>query len=213
VLRAELLQMSEVDEHAQWRRLDAALHGFFRGRVSDEQVRADLVQDVLLRIHERREQLRDDDRLSAWAFRVARNALVDHYRGAPAAEALPELSVPGHDVDLPNDAPQVLGSWLRGQIDSLPPRYREALELTELRGLSQVEAARELGVPTSTLKSRVQRGRALLHAELLSCCAVELDVRGRVTDFTPRAASNATDACDCDPSSCTPPPGPGKLDA
>ena len=58
--------------------------------------------------------------------------------------------------------------------------------------------SQNIGVPYSTLKSRVQRGRDLLHAELLGCCAVELDARGRVTDFEPRS---------CKPCGCTPKTG------
>jgi RNA polymerase sigma-70 factor (ECF subfamily) len=202
-------QMNQIDqaspEHeAQWRRLDQVLHRFFRGRVADDQLRADLVQDVLLRMQERREQLREDDRLEAWAYRIARNVLVDHHRRARRSEPLPEHGELGELGEPPpeptNDAPRVLGSWLRMQIEQLPARYRDVLELTELRGLSQREAATTLGLPSSTIKSRVQRGRELLHAELLSCCAVELDVRGRVTDYTPRPAS----PCGCTPSTCKP---------
>ena len=173
-----------LDPAGEWRRVDAALHGFYRARVPDPQLRADLVQDVLLRMHERREQLREDDRLDAWAFRIARNVLVDHLRRARPTDALPELGAPAPEPS--DDAPQILGAWLRAQIDTLPPRYREVLELTELRGLSQREAAEALGLPYSTLKSRVQRGRDQLHAQLLQCCDVEVDVRGRVTDFSPR---------------------------
>ncbi|PRP90147.1 ECF RNA polymerase sigma factor SigE [Enhygromyxa salina] len=175
---------ASIDE-ADWRRLDAVLHGFFRARVANPDARADLVQDVLLRIHERREQLREGDRLDAWAFRIARNALVDYHRRSRPQVELPELSEPPPEPV--NDAPRVLGSWLRGQIELLPPRYREVLELVELQGLSQREAATALSLPYSTLKSRVQRGRDLLHAKLLECCAVELDVRGRVSDYQPRA--------------------------
>jgi RNA polymerase sigma-70 factor, ECF subfamily len=168
-------QMNQIDqaspEHeAQWRRLDQVLHRFFRGRVADDQLRADLVQDVLLRMQERREQLREHGEL------------------------------PDQLGEPPNDAPRVLGAWLRVQIEQLPARYRDVLELTELRGLSQREAATTLGLPYSTIKSRVQRGRERLHAELLSCCAVELDVRGHVTDFAPRPSS----ACGCTPTTCKP---------
>lgn len=169
----------------RWRSIDAALQGFFQSRVGDPQARADLVQEVLLRMHERRDQLRDHDRLEAWAFRIARNALIDHYRRKHPSEQLPELVEP--EPEPTHRSAEILGTWLRSRIEQLPASYREAIELTELRGLSQREAADALGVPYSTLKSRVQRGRDLLHAELLSCCAVELDARGRVTDFEPRS--------------------------
>lgn len=188
--------MTDADPE-RWRSLAAALHGFFASRVAEPQARADLVQEVLLRMVERREQLRDEDRLEAWAFRIARNAWVDWLRRTrPSAELDPESVEldPGRETSEPDRRETILAAYLRNRIPSLPGHYREALELTELEGLSQREAADRLGVAYSTLKSRVQRGRDLLHADLLQCCAVELDVRGRVTDFTPRACQ----PCGCE---------------
>lgn len=185
--RAGAALASDERERERWRELERALQGFFRARVREPALRDDLVQDVLLRVHAQREQLREDDRLEAWMFRIARNVWVDHLRRAKPGQPLPEgLADPEAMKPEPNPAPQILGAYLQGQIASLPPRYREVLELTEGEGLSQREAAARLGLPYSTLKSRVQRGRDLLHAELLRCCEVELDARGRVTDFEPR---------------------------
>jgi RNA polymerase sigma-70 factor (ECF subfamily) len=200
-------QPRDAELAEQWRHLDAALHGFFRSRIADPQLRDDLVQEVLLRMHERWDQLREHGRIDAWAFRIARNALIDHYRRHRGSEPLGELSDPEleseSESESNDEAPRVLGTWLTMQIATLPPRYREALELTELRGLSQREAARLLGVAESTFKSRVQRGRDLLHAALLRCCAVEIDVRGRVMDFAPRTGRDQT-GCGCTPTTCDP---------
>jgi RNA polymerase sigma-70 factor (ECF subfamily) len=192
---------TESSEAPTWQRLDAALNAFFRTRVADPDLRADLVQDVLLRMHERREQLREHGRLDAWTFRIARNVLIDHYRRHRSGEPLPELAEPEPESE--DQAPRVLGAWLSNQIAELPPRYREALELTEVRGLSQREAAKLLGIADSTFKSRVQRGRDLLHGELLRCCAVEIDTRGHVMDFTPRSSPAGND-CGCTASTCNP---------
>jgi RNA polymerase sigma-70 factor (ECF subfamily) len=163
------------------------------------------VQDVLLRMHERWDQLREHGRIDAWAFRIARNSLIDHYRRHRSSEPLEDASDPALELASGSDeeAPRVLGTWLTMQIAALPARYREALELTELRGLSQREGAKLLGVAESTFKSRVQRGRDLLHADLLRCCAVEIDARGRVMDFAPRRGRDGSD-CGCTPTTCNP---------
>ena len=80
-------------------------------------------------------------------------------------------------------------------VSMLPSPYREALTLTELEGLSQREAAEMLGISTSGMKSRVQRGRAKLRQALEDCCHIALDARGRVTDFEVREDGKLPDGC------------------
>jgi len=64
----------------------------------------------------------------------------------------------------------------------VPEGYRNALELTDLGELTQDEAAARLGLITSGMKSRVQRGRRMLRAEVARCCRIELDARGALAD-------------------------------
>ena len=71
-------------------------------------------------------------------------------------------------------------------VNSLPEKYRQALLLTEFRGLKQSEMAKELGLSLSGAKSRVQRGREMLRDALLDCCHFEFDRRGHLIDYTPR---------------------------
>jgi RNA polymerase sigma-70 factor (ECF subfamily) len=141
----------------------------------------DLVQEVLLRIHERLPELRDSDRLDAWIFQIARNVLADSFRARSRRAALVErlaFEIPGAD-DEPAGAAE-LTPCLAPMIAQLADPYREAIELTELQGVTQVEAARRAGLSISGMKSRVQRGRQQLEQMLRACCEIELDVRGGV---------------------------------
>jgi RNA polymerase sigma-70 factor (ECF subfamily) len=47
-------------------------------------------------------------------------------------------------------------------IEGLPEGEREAFELVRLQGMSQVEAARVLGVSVATINRRLSRGLQLL---------------------------------------------------
>ena len=75
---------------------------------------------------------------------------------------------------------------------------REALRLVEVDGVTQVEAARRLGLSVSGMKSRVQRARSRLRSVVEACCRVELDRRGGLVDYEPRGQG-----CGCG-SSCEP---------
>lgn len=68
-------------------------------------------------------------------------------------------------------------------MEELPEKYREALHLTEIQGLTQKELAERLNISLSGAKSRVQRAREKLKGVLLECCHVEVDRRGKVMDW------------------------------
>ena len=80
-----------------------------------------------------------------------------------------------------------LASCLGTLLARLPDEYRHALEVTDLGDQTQHAAAEQLGLSTSGMKSRVQRGRRLLRAEVKRCCVVTLDSTGNLVDATVRA--------------------------
>jgi RNA polymerase sigma-70 factor (ECF subfamily) len=51
---------------------------------------------------------------------------------------------------------------LRTAMEELAPHYREALFLVYVEGMKVDEAARELGLPSGTVKTRLMRGREAL---------------------------------------------------
>jgi hypothetical protein len=70
-------------------------------------------------------------------------------------------------------------------IARLPEPYQQAIVLTELQGMSQVDAARQVGLSISGMKSRVQRGREQLKDIIRRTCRIELDIRGGVIECDP----------------------------
>ena len=57
----------------------ARLHAFLARRVESPELADDLTQDVLVRLLQRKQDAVENP--TAWLYRVARNVLVDHYRG------------------------------------------------------------------------------------------------------------------------------------
>ena len=66
-------------------------------------------------------------------------------------------------------APSPTTSWavLHEEIDRLPERYRAPVVLCDLEGRTHEQAARHLGWPVGTVKSRLSRGRERLRDRLL----------------------------------------------
>jgi RNA polymerase sigma-70 factor, ECF subfamily len=183
------------------------LRAFVGRRVSDPHTADDVAQEVLLRLHRSMSRLRDDERLDAFAYAIARNAITDHYRAqararevpsAPTAlaasiDANPQSTAAGEDPD----AREQLGRCLEPLVRRLPPAYREALMLTDLGELSQVEAAHRAGLSVPGMKARVQRARGQVRDLLAACCEVGLDQSRRVADV------RRTGPCACPPESPT----------
>lgn len=183
-------------------RLRRELRRFVARRVADEATVEDLVQEIMLRIFRRIGSVRAPQRLDAWMYQTARNAIVDHYRrgarrelpAGSAAELEPVLPAHG-EPDPDNDAEREIARCLRPLIGRLKPVYREAIEFVEFDRLPQRIAAERLGVSVSGLKSRVQRARHQLKAMLVECCAIELDARRHVHDYQPRETGCGCDRC------------------
>lgn len=174
---------------AAWKDLRAMLERFVARRVAPADVE-DVLHDVFVRIARGLPALREEQRMTAWVYQVARNAIADHFRRPLAQRAAPlERDTEDLAQELDDDDPAAataLAGELRAFVELLPASYREALELTDLDGITQAEAARRLGLSVPGMKSRVQRARAQLRDLLEGCCAIELDVRGRVVDCEPR---------------------------
>lgn len=174
--------------------MTAPLRAFIGQRVAPGHVE-DVLQDVLLKVHERSGQLRDDTRLQAWIYRIGRNAIADHHRSMMRAHETPEADL---DPAAPQDGPEpdatfrrAMAGWLAAAIEQLPESYAEVLRRVELDSESQAQVARALNVSPSGLRSRVQRGRALLRKRMQRECELHFDARKRLVDCTPRA-----DCCD-----------------
>lgn len=167
-----------------WEHFSAKLKGFLRSRLPDEAAVDDALQDVFFKVHTNIHRLRDEERIQSWLFQIARNAIADHYRRRPEVQ-LDDLDaateVPCTEPE--ENAEQRLASSLLEMIDELPPRYREAVRLTEIEGLTQAEMASRLDVSLSGGKSRVQRGREKLKEMLLDCCHIDFDRHGIVIGY------------------------------
>ena len=181
-----------------WRDLHDPLLRFIARRVPDRASAEDILQEVMLRLQRHADDLDHVDSVSAWIHRISRNTIIDYYRAGarrevPAGDPIgPDR--PGPTLDDPG--PELRRGELTGCLEPLlarlSPAHREALQLTDLDGLTQVEAGARLGLSTSGMKSRVQRARAQLRDLFTDCCDIERDRRGSVVDYQPRGGG-----CSC----------------
>jgi RNA polymerase sigma-70 factor (ECF subfamily) len=83
-------------------------------------------------------------------------------RQGPLEERISIVRAVRRDSIDPND----ISDETRSAIAALDPRYREVLERADLRGEAYDDIAREMGIPTGTVMSRLYRARCLLEDQL-----------------------------------------------
>ncbi|MGI9423668.1 MAG: sigma-70 family RNA polymerase sigma factor [Hyphomicrobiaceae bacterium] len=172
---------------AMWRSIELQLRTYVRSRVEPAWV-DDVIGDVIVRLLQNSQALADAANPAAYVQRVAKNAVVDHYRRRGVerkalSQVQADAAIGGTYNSSDDEAAEIeISRCMFPFIADLPPNYRDALTLTEINQLSQKEAAKHLGLSLSGLKSRVQRGRLLLQRAVTQCCSVEIDGRGGVMD-------------------------------
>lgn len=127
-------------------------------RLGAGSVSADLVQDVFLRLWERRTEPLDDE--AAYLGRSVKNAIIDHIRAEKTraeyvANILPEqyaVQVPTPlDIIEPRDEMRRMDDIIRG----LPERTRHIFLLNRVHGCKYCEIAEVLGISRSAVEKHV----------------------------------------------------------
>ena len=133
----------------------------------DHEEAADAVQDALLAAHRSAGAFRGEAAVSTWLHRVVLNACLDRLRRRAARPSVPlDLDdLPAGALAAHDPGPET--RWeVAEALAGLPEDQRAALVLVDLEGRPVAEAARLLGVPEGTVKSRCHRGRLRLAVTL-----------------------------------------------
>jgi RNA polymerase sigma-70 factor (ECF subfamily) len=138
----------------------------------DPEEASDALQDALISAYRRADQFRGDSAVTTWLHRIVVNASLDRLRrrAVRAAQPLPDDNdaLPGAVVADPVDHMdrREIQLVVTQALAQLPEDQRAAVLLVDVEGWSVEDAARMLGCPEGTVKSRCFRGRAKLAKSL-----------------------------------------------
>lgn len=161
---------------------------FINSRVGDSDAAEDILHDVFIKVHSNMDKLRDSEKLSSWIYQIARNTINDFYRSKKPAVDISKIDLAEKDNEV--KASVKLEKSVRSFISKLPAIYREAIVLTEYKGMTQTELAEKLKLSVPAAKSRVQRARKMLKDMLLKCCHFEFDKFGTIIDYHSKCCSS-----------------------
>jgi RNA polymerase sigma-70 factor (ECF subfamily) len=147
------------------------------GSIIRERDRArDLTQEVFLRVYRAAGRYRPGG-FSTWLYTIATNLAREELRRRRrwAGRLFPletpdDRTAPAGQGDADASGAQLLRDEttrrVRGALHGLPPKYRIAVVLRDIQGLSYEEITGVMRLPLSTVKTRIHRGRLLLKERL-----------------------------------------------
>ena len=139
----------------------------------------DFVQETCVRALDSHDQFTPGTNMKAWLTRILYNLFFDQYQRSKRMVSIEEKDAPaegGFDYwaklagENPGPEKQVLNLELNAKIQDalgrIPEEFRTAIILVDMGDFSYAEAAEIMSCPIGTVRSRLSRGRRLLHKYL-----------------------------------------------
>ena len=176
---AELLKLSLAGQERAfcllYERLKRGIFRYAYYMTNSQTAAEEVTQEVFISLLKEGSYRRELGDVGGFAFGIARNLVRRHERRERAFEPLPEnetLEAPF--ANLASEAETLPGQMIRGEvvvkvrmaIASLPDHYRQAVVMCDLCEMSYSDAASRLGCAVGTVRSRLNRGHALLREKL-----------------------------------------------
>jgi RNA polymerase sigma-70 factor (ECF subfamily) len=142
--------------------------------------RADLSQEVWIRVYRNIRRLQSPVKFKGWLSRITTNLFYDELRKRKRYAGMISLDAPRHlddgevDWELASEDPSPVDTMmthefyerLQRAIADLPEVFKTTIVLREIQGLPYEEIADITGVSLGTVKSRIARARYRLQADL-----------------------------------------------
>lgn len=181
VLRCQEGLRPERDAFAElMRRYQSHVEKVLYHLAPDWQDRADLAQEVWIRVYRNIKRLNDPVKFRGWLSRIATNLFYDELRKRKRVREPLSLDAPRAvedgemDWEIASDDPgpeenlttREFYDQLRDAIADLPEVFRVTIVLREIEGMAYEEIAEITGVSLGTVKSRIARARQRLQLQL-----------------------------------------------
>ena len=151
--------------------------GFLEKRVGSRALAEDILQDAFVRGMDKLGEVRSDESVVAWFYRLLRNAVIDQRRRTGAAER--KLAAFGREVEDHAEPEVELRSAICRCVNelagTLKDEYAVALRSVEVEGLAVKDFAKRAGISTNNAGVRVFRAREALRKQVMRSCGTCAD--------------------------------------
>jgi RNA polymerase sigma factor (sigma-70 family) len=137
-----------------------------RSVLRDAHLAEDAFQATFLILALKAGSIRGQHSLTSWLYSVAYNVAAKARSSAARRRSHELKAAQTRPLVCTEDTHDDLGPVIHEELDRIPERHRSVLVLCCLEGLTQHQAAQQLGLPLGTVQSRLARGRERLRARL-----------------------------------------------
>ena len=144
--------------------------------LGDTEQSEDVVQDTMLKLYEKKHYYREIAKFSTWIYTIARNLANTELRKRKRRKVtvLSQMTRDERDYELqavqPETGQEVESEYAAKRIQiaihSLPEHFKTVIILRDIQELSYEDISSIVGVPLGTVKSRINRARLQLQADL-----------------------------------------------
>ena len=146
---------------------------FLERRVRSREIAEDILQDAFVRGVTKAPDIRDDEAIQAWFYRVLPHAIVDHYRRSGAEQrAYAQVIAETPDSVTPTDSElfETVCACVRDLVGTLKPEYAAAIQRVDLEGTPVKAFAGEQGITPNNAAVRLHRAHQALKKQLTESC-------------------------------------------
>jgi RNA polymerase sigma-70 factor (ECF subfamily) len=160
--------------------------------VKEENEAKDFVQETYVRALGAYERFTPGTNMKAWLTRILYNFFFDHYHRKKRWISVEDQAGDGEEgrdywekVPADNPGPEdhvaqrELGVKINDALGKIPEEFRLPIVLVDMGDFSYAETAEILSCPVGTVRSRIYRGRRLLHKRLKGFVGLSEEGQGR----------------------------------
>lgn len=146
---------------------DRLMNVIFRMLSSSEEAE-DIVQETFVRVYQHRKSFDFRHCFSTWIYTIALNLARNELRKRKRFRFFDIFDMQGNESEIAveMEIPSNLPKAIENALETLPEKYKMAFVLRDIQELPYEEVAKIMNIPLGTVKSRVNRARAMLREKL-----------------------------------------------
>lgn len=135
-------------------------------RLQDREEVSDIIQEIFLKLWEKRRSLTITTNFSGWLYQAVRYKIIDRFSRRQTAEKYVDsfqqyLGTHANATDHPVRE-KMLNALIQQEIASLPPKMRMVFELSRQAHLSHREIAQQLNISEQSVRSHIKNALRIL---------------------------------------------------